>query len=211
MPGVGANLHDHPLLRLNYATSDAPQPEVVQALLTAGSSADVGVPDLHIFPSGPVAGPDESVVVLLVGLLTPRSRGRVRLRSAAPADAPDVDVGLLRDPEDLPRLIAGVRQARRLAESPSLSEHLNGEMWPGPSVTDDAQLGAAIKAELNVYQHPVGTCRMGSDPLAVVDHTGRVHGVTGLTVADASIMPTIPRANTNLPTLMVAERVSRAA
>jgi choline dehydrogenase len=211
LPGVGANLHDHPLLRMNYATSDAPQPEMVQALLTTSSSPDVSVPDLQIFPSGPAAGPDGSVVILLVGLLTPRSRGRVRLRSSDPAAAPDIDVGLLRDPDDLPRLVSGVRQARRLAETAPLRGHLGDELWPGPSVAGDAEVAEAIKAECNVYQHPVGTCRMGNDPLAVVDHFGRVHGITGLTVADASIMPTIPRANTNVPTLMIAEKLSRAA
>ena len=82
------------------------------------------------------------------------------------------------------------------------------ELMPGPAITDDIALAAAIRAGIGTYFHPVGTCCMGPDtnPMAVVDPQGRVHGIEGLSVVDASIMPTIPAANTNLPTIMLAER-----
>jgi choline dehydrogenase len=118
-------------------------------------------------------------------------------------------VSILGHPDDPPRL----RLARRLAATPPLAKQLDTELWPGPQLRSDAELADAISAALNVYQHPVGTCRMGpaEDRDAVVDPAGRVHGIQALQVADASIMPTIRRANTNLPTLMLAERIAEAA
>jgi choline dehydrogenase len=134
----------------------------------------------------------------------------VRLTTPDPAGRPEIDVGLLNHPDDLPRLRGGVRQARRLAETPPFADELTADLWPGPDVSDDDEVDEAIRAGLNVYQHPVGTCRMGpaDDPGAVVDAAGRVHGVSGLAVVDASIMPRIPAANTNLPTLMLAEHLA---
>ncbi|MFI0445921.1 GMC family oxidoreductase [Actinomadura sp. 6N118] len=196
---VGANLHDHPLLRLRFAArpaADEPYAQQLQTLLTTESG-------LQIFPAG--VTPD-SELILLVALLKPRSRGTVRLRSADPQDPPDIDMGLVADPADLSRLAAGAHEARRLAMTAPLADHLDGERWPG----QHTDLAEAIREQVNVYQHPVGTCRMGppNDPDAVVDPAGRVRGVHSLLVADASIMPTIPKANTNLPTMMVAERLA---
>ncbi|MEV0218091.1 GMC family oxidoreductase N-terminal domain-containing protein [Streptomyces sp. NPDC050704] len=195
LPGVGANLHDHPLLRLLYASHAPAAAPPRQTLLTTG-------PGLQIFPSGP----EQGEVLLLVALMAPHSRGHVRLRSPDPYTPPDIDVGLLRAPEDAPRLLDGVHQARRLARTPPLSRYLDDELWPGPTADPDD----ALHEGLNVYQHPVGTCRMGppNDPHAVVTPSGHVHGLEGLRVADASIMPTIPRANTHLPTLMLAEHLA---
>ncbi len=208
LPGVGANLHDHPLLRLEFGTDDAPLPLPCQTLLTARSSPELDRPDLQLFPSAVMAGQDGAALTLLVALLRPASRGRIRLRSADPAVPPAIDLGLLRDPDDLARLVAGVREARRLATVPPFADHLRAAARPAE---DD--LEGSIRGGINVYQHPVGTCRMGpaDDRLAVVGPTGRVRGCAGLTVIDASIMPTIPAANTNLPTLMIAERLARTA
>lgn len=192
LPGVGENLHDHPLLPIMFASRAPAQSPKRQVLLTTD--------DLQIFPSGPVDGR----LVLFVALMEPRSRGRVRLSSPNAEEMPDIDVGLLTHPDDLPRLLAGVQVARELAATSPLKEHLAGELPPDRT---DEEL---VSEQLNVYQHPVGTCRMGpaGDPAAVVDSTGRVHGVAGLAVADASIMPTIPRANTNLPAIMIGERLA---
>jgi len=136
----------------------------------------------------------------------------LQLRSRNPADAPLIDPGFLVDAADMPRLVHGVRVARQLAKTPPLSELALRELLPAPDVAGDssAQLEAMVRQKARTYFHPVGTCRMGpaADAGAVVDRRGRVHGVDGLYVVDASIMPTIPAANTNLPTLMLAERCS---
>ena len=131
------------------------------------------------------------------------------LRSASPAVAPRIDPGYFTHPDDLPRLCEAVRIAQRLAQTPPLSDWVIRARSPRLQGGDtDAALATAIRAEVGTYHHPVGTCRMGpaTDAAAVVDTHGNVHGVEGLSVIDASIMPTIPAANTNVPTIMVAER-----
>lgn len=136
------------------------------------------------------------------------ARGRVRLRSTDPAAPPIVDSGFFTHPHDLPRLIEAIGIVRRLAGVALLADLWVAELEPGPTVTDPEALGRAVWANLLSYHHGVGTCRMGTadDSAAVVDARGRVHGVAGLAVIDASIMPVIPAANTNLPTFLVAER-----
>jgi choline dehydrogenase len=169
--------------------------------------------DLQVFPSGPAAGPDgELAFTLLVALLRPYSRGHVRVTAADPAAPLDIEPGHLADPADLPRIVTGMELARDIAATAPLAGYLGGESWPGERVTTPDELGGAAAAGTNTYHHAVGTCRMGptGDPGAVVDAVGRVYGVDGLRVVDASIMPTIPAANTNLPTLMVAERCAAA-
>ena len=133
------------------------------------------------------------------------------MRSADPAEPPQIDVAALADPDDMARMVEAVRLARRLTRIPPLAEFVNAELLPGPRITDDEDaLADAIRASAATYYHPVGTCRMGpeSDDQAVVDSRCRVHGVEGLWVTDASIMPDIPAANTNLPTLMLAEHAA---
>ncbi len=98
--------------------------------------------------------------------------------------------------------------ARRIASQPALKEIVDGEMWPGPDAVTDADIEAFIRQQAFTLYHPVGTCRMGSDDDAVVDPQLRVRGVDGLRVIDASVMPVIPRGNTNAPTIMVAERAA---
>jgi choline dehydrogenase len=137
----------------------------------------------------------------------------VRLRSTDPSDPPLIDVAHLRDPDDLARMVDATIEARRIARSEPLATLVTGaEIAPGPGVADDdrAAIAESIQARVTSYHHPVGTCRMGTDPDrdAVVDARGRVYGVDRLWVADASVMPTIPVANTNLPTIMVAERIA---
>ena len=156
--------------------------------------------------------PDDGLV-LFVGLVKPRSHGRLRLRSSRPADAPVIDLGYFTDAGDLPRMIECVRLARRLASTPPFSSLALAEIYPGPGVGDDeGDLSRAVRGKVETYHHPVATCRMGpaGDPLAVVDARGLVHGVAGLAVVDASILPVIPSANTNLPTMLLAEKLAPA-
>ena len=218
LPGVGANLIDHPLVAVDLPTSPGYSGPRFQTLLTARSShaAPDGPPDLHLFPAGPFddgASPSGAVFGIVTGLLSPHSRGSVGLRSADPRDPPRIEIGLLRHPADIARMVEATRLARRLASTPPLADLVAGaELAPGPTVDDqdDVALAASIKARVSTYHHPVGTCAMGRDPAggAVVDTRGAVHGVHALWVADASVMPTIPTANTNLPTMMVAEQIA---
>ncbi len=137
----------------------------------------------------------------------------MRLRSADPAAPPRIDLGFFRDPTDLDRLteaLARARQASRTAAVDALSGGV--ELAPGPGVREGDLEGLRgwVSREAWTYHHPVGTCAMGPDASAgaVVDALGAVHGVEGLSVADASVMPDIPSANTHLPTIMVAERIA---
>jgi choline dehydrogenase len=215
LPGVGRNLVDHPLASVDVAVPPEPvQRPRYQTMVTWSSDGTDGPPDLHLFACGPFesdrVGGDESLLVLCVGLLDPAGRGQVQLSSSDPTVPPRIDPGHLGAPADADRLIAGIAAARRiLAAEPLASLARGAELSPGRDVHGDA-LREALPQLVRTYHHPVGTCRMGpaTDPGAVVDARGRLHGVDGLVVADASIMPTVPRANTNLPTLMLAERIA---
>jgi len=144
---------------------------------------------------------------LHVCALQPRSRGTLRLRDASPHSAPRIDPQFLSDPEDLQTLLRGVRRARDILAQPALAAH--GQEWArSAKAQSDAELEAWIRANADTIYHPVGTCRMGRDPLAVVDARLRVHGVPGLRVVDASVMPRIVSGNTNAPTVMLAERAA---
>jgi choline dehydrogenase len=215
-PGVGEGLQDHPLCGLTFAArprGGEPVP-IFQALLAAKSApvercADLQIMPRAVLPADAKASPSGATIMLFVGLLKPRSRGRLRLRSARPDDPPLIDPGYFTHPEDLPRLVSGVRLARGLARTPPFSDLALEALRPGPDVGGrDEDLARAVIERVETYHHPVATCRMGAprDPLAVVDPRGRVHGVAGLSVIDASVMPEIPAANTNLATMMLAER-----
>jgi choline dehydrogenase len=137
----------------------------------------------------------------------PASRGRIALASADPLDQPLIDPRYRSDPADLPQLVAGLRLMRRLLRTPPLGDLLGRELGPGDEAQADAELAAYVRDRASgTIFHPVGTCKMGVDPLAVVDPTLRVRGLDGLRVVDASIMPTLVGGNTNAPTIMIAER-----
>ena len=213
-PGVGANLVEHPLMPNAFEARSQPRSgdRVFQALLTTPSSTADGFYDLHVLPlfNPPELQGDPPVFVILTSVMTPESRGTVHLRSADPDDAPRIDLGLLTHDADMPRMLDAVRITRRLAATEPLRDLLGEQIMPGADASTDHALAAAVRVGCEIYQHPVGTCRMGpsSDPGAVVDPRGAVYGVDGLSVVDASIMPSIPAANTNVPTIMVAERCS---
>lgn len=139
-------------------------------------------------------------------ILRPQSRGRVGLGDADPASPPRIDPGFLSDPRDLDGLMAGARIVTGVMESPPLAPWRGRRLYPHDG--SDAALEADIRARADTVYHPVGTCRMGRGPMAVVDPELRVHGVAGLRVVDASVMPQIVSGNTNAPTIMIAERAA---
>ncbi len=142
-----------------------------------------------------------------VCLLRPKSRGSVRLQSADPLDAPLIDPAFLEHPDDLDVLVEGYKLTRRLMGAPAMSEFVTKDLFESRSQSDEDIRGLLRERTDTVY-HPVGTCRMGSDELAVVDSQLRVRGTEGLRVVDASIMPTLVGANTNAPTIMIGEKAA---
>ena len=220
LPGVGSNLVDHPLLSIDLPTQATPALSRFQAHLTFHSEGadQAGPADLLMFAAGPFdAGTDTSpgggVFGIVSGLMSPRSRGWVRLASTDPSVPPRIHLAHLTDPDDLERMVDAVTHARRLAHSEPMAAITTGsELAPGPACpTDDREaLATWARTAVSTFHHPVGTCTMGPDPAhgAVCDSHGSVYGIEALTVADASIMPTIPTATTNLPTMMVAEHIA---
>jgi choline dehydrogenase len=218
VPGVGAHLAEQPIFSAVFAVDPAKLTErtpTVQTMLTVAEPGSAGRPWLHVAPSTYSPGemsPTGVAFEIDVALLKPRSRGRVTLASRDPRVPPRIDVNLLADPWDVASMVEGIRLARRLARTEPLASLYRGEVFPGNAVGDDADaLTPVLKAGVTFYNHANGTVRMGprSDPQAVVDATGAVRGVAGLSVADASIMPTPPSNVTTLTTMAIAEKVAR--
>ena len=232
LPGVGANFHDHPmitpvwpvtqgstLLEAQDETARAayrlvrrgPQASVAQALAML-PLRDGGAPDLQVyctllgFEPGLVPMAEPAVTALTV-LLTPASRGTVRLRSADPADPPLADPAYLSDPADRTALRQGLDLVRALFQTPALKPITGPALHPDADA-DAAELDAFITQSLVSIWHPVGTCRIGIGPGSVVSPRLDVHGLENLYVADASVMPTITRGNTHAPTIMIAEKAA---
>jgi choline dehydrogenase len=145
-----------------------------------------------------------------VAVLHPRSRGRVTLRSADPAEAPRIEWNLLADPYDLETLRGGLKAVRAIFAEEPLRSLVEGEASPGTRYDSDTALDDWIRQNCQTASHPAGTCRMGVDVDAVVDEELRVKGVEGLRVADCSVMPDVVGANTNAPTIMIAEKAAAA-
>ena len=236
--GVGQNLVDHPALAIIQASkkpvsllSAEALPSVVrylaqrmgpmssnvaEACAFVKSRPDLPACDLQ-FHFAPVeydlrleSDPTEHAFTLGGTLVAPKSVGYLRLSSADPRKPPVIDPAYLSDPggEDLRALTASFHLAREIAAAAPLSAFRGAELKPGSSVKSAAEIDAYIRSHTSTLYHPVGTCRMGTDASAVVDSKLRVRGVEGLRVVDASIMPTIPRGNTNAPTIMIAERAA---
>ncbi|AOW76605.1 GMC oxidoreductase [Colwellia sp. PAMC 20917] len=145
-----------------------------------------------------------------VCILRPESTGTVSLLSANYQDAPEIDFNFFSDVngKDKAVLINGMRQLRKILTAPALAEHYDNEMHPGNAFESDEQIFAKTKERLGLVYHPVGTCKMGIDEMAVVDNELKVHGITNLRVIDASIMPTLISGNTNAPTMAIAEKAA---
>jgi choline dehydrogenase len=216
VPGVGANLHDHPVVYTSHASpaalpvSDYNNGEAYAALR---SELATNCPDLHLFPILlPIAAagsePPATGFVLTAAVMTPDSRGSVTLASSDPQAAGLIDPGLLRDERDLDRMETATTIVRELAASPAMAQFRQSEVWPGATVRTRAGLRAWIRSNVGTYYHPVGTCRMGDGPDAVVDLRLQVRGVAGLRVVDASVMPVIPNAHPNATVLAIAERAA---
>ena len=140
--------------------------------------------------------------------LRPESRGEIKLRSANPFDDPLIKPNYLDSENDLAVLTQGVKVARKIFASGPLSSLLGGEHEYSRGKDTDEEIKEFIKSTAETIYHPVGTCKMGNDSLAVVDDRLRVHGMQGLRVVDASIMPTLVGGNTNAPTIMIAEKAA---
>ncbi|MFJ5546336.1 GMC family oxidoreductase [Streptomyces sp. NPDC093225] len=217
LPGVGRGLADHPAVSVDVAYAGAERPrrrfQLVATLHSEQADAHAEPPDLQLIVGGPFDDPGGAATgaTFFVGgaLLTPRSRGRIRLRSPDPLEAPRIDLGYFSHPADLPRLVEAVRRAWRVARAEPLDD-LSAGTVSAPDDDGDAAVERFVRAHVWTYHHPVGTCAMGPSPAAgaVVDPAGRVHGLTNLRVVDASIMPDVPSANTHVPTLMLAERIA---
>ena len=145
---------------------------------------------------------------ILPTLLQPESRGEVRLRSPDPLEPPAIDPHYLEARADADLLARGVKLARQIASATSLARVTSAEATPGKNVSGKSGLRAWVRTAAESIYHPVGTCSMGVGEAAVVDTELRVHGLTGLRVADASVMPRIVRGNTNAPTVMIGEKAA---
>jgi choline dehydrogenase len=222
LPGVGANLTDHVGLRVEMkprdevATAVAPSGEVYIAQTVAKVRTDHaadGYWDMHVVPA---AGPSRSesgrytstpIFSLYAAVMAPRSRGSVTTLSADPTVAPRIDHGFFTDPGGEDRIVAadGLTFLRELAGSPSLAGLILGDPGSWEAPTDETARRDGLG-----YLHPTGTCAMGpdSDPMAVTDECGRVHGTDNLYIADASVIPVIPRANTHVTTVAVGARLA---
>lgn len=236
LPGVGQNLQDHATTGATYActqpitlASAEKMGHVLHYLLfkkgPLTSNVGEGVafihtqsglpaPDIELifapvyFMAHGTANPPGHGFTIAVVLLRPASRGTITLVSADPFAAPKIQPNYLSAPADLPPLLAGLKVVRQLVQTAPFAPYRGAEVWPGQALQSDQELVDFIRQRVETLYHPVGTCKMGADPLAVVDSQLRVHGVEGLRVVDASIMPTIISGHTNAPTIMLAEKAA---
>jgi choline dehydrogenase len=185
------------------------------------SESALPAPDIqwHAVPApyqhGGLTDPSIRALSLLVGLVAVRSRGQIRLAAADPRHKPLIDPGYLTEATDIDPMVAGIHMAREFAAARPMSRLCKAELAPGDGVRTDAEIRDFIRRNLTTLFHPVGSCAMASDSslaagrlISVVDPELRVRGVDGLRVVDASVMPTVPRGNTNAPVIAIAERAA---
>jgi choline dehydrogenase len=237
-PGVGGNLSDHPVLPVIWSTPRVKglwersgnagalrwqlthrgplTSNVAESGGFAHSQPGLPAPDLqlHVLPAPfknqGLADPTQRAMSVLVGLVDVASRGRIRLQSADPRHRPAIDPGYLSDPKDARALAAGLKMAREFVTAKPMAAICKSEIAPGAHVRSDAELLHYVRTSVGTLYHPVGTCAMGGDRSwnSVLDPELRVRGVTGLRVVDASVMPSVPRGNTNAPAIAIAERAA---
>jgi choline dehydrogenase len=216
---VGDRLQEHPFSYNIYALkreANAMTPTAGAIVWTKSSEAgpdelDLHVSGTHIFD--PTQSPTGGAIVLACAVVLPKSRGSVRLASRDPRVMPTIRYNFFDDPSDLRRIKEAVRLSRRIGQTAPFRDVVEYELAPGKDIAndDDANLEKAIVAQVDGYAHPTSSVPMGGDqdPHAVVDSRGAVRGVQGLHVVDASIMPDIVSAPTNVTTIMIAEAISR--
>jgi choline dehydrogenase len=219
LPGVGQNLQDHLILSVvHQATGDlhfASTSSIGEAGLFLHSQNDAAVvPDLQFFfaPVQLLLSPDYTPAEFgfsgVISVNDLQNVGSVSLRSSDPKDAPIIRMNFLQSPADVQKSVAAIKLTRQLFHHSAFDEFRGAEIAPGADVTSDEALVDYIRSIGSTVWHPVGTCKMGTDSMAVVDPELRVHGIEGLRVADASIMPTIVTGNTNAPTIAIGEKAA---
>lgn len=236
LPGVGENLMDHLMVGVQYHCQDIltldPAETIVNILRYAvrrngplasnlaeaggftTTRRDAAWPDLqfHFLPSFMVdhgaVRPKDCGITIGPSLVDPTSRGRLMLRSADPLVPPDIEPNYLSDEAEMATLVEGVKLAVRIAHAPPLARYLAAPYAPEAEPCNDDEIRRHVRRAAATLYHPVGTCKMGTDPDAVVDPALKVHGIDNLRVADASIMPRITNGNTNAPTMMIAEKAA---
>ncbi|HKN56870.1 MAG TPA: GMC family oxidoreductase N-terminal domain-containing protein [Amycolatopsis sp.] len=236
LPGVGENLHDHPACGIIWSTRGTT--DLVDAATPAGllryqltkrgpltsnigeagafmsTVDDLVAPDIQIhvaptlFYENGLREPTVPGFTSAATLVSVASRGRLRLKSANPAWKPEIDPAYYAEPADLEAMVAGQRVLIEIGKHGPLAKYLDKPFLPERHDIDDAELAEHTRANTQTLYHPVGTCAMGTGEQAVVDPQLRVRGVEGLRVVDASVMPVVPRGNTNAPTIMVAEKAA---
>jgi choline dehydrogenase len=233
-PNVGEGLQDHPWCLPTWRTPDTRNlweeatPENIALWQREGrgpmasNGPEAGgfvrtrdglpAPDVEFAaadgPNPAMGPPDRRAFATLVFAVDVKSRGRITLRSADPHAKPAIDPAYLADEADLDVLMRGVRLAREIAACEPLADHIAGEDAPGERVRDDEQLREWIRNSVATIFHPTSSCAMGGARSAACDPALRVRGIDGLRVVDASVMPAVPRGNTNAPTIAIAERAA---
>jgi choline dehydrogenase len=236
LPGVGQNLQDHLAAGVLYhctqpitlASAEKPgnilnfllfkkgplTSNVAEAAAFFKTKADLMVPDVELifapsfFQQHGFANPPGHGFTIGVVLLHPESKGRLTLRSTDPTDPPAIQPNYFASETDVKVMIAGLRRARQIGQANAFDPYRGKEYLPGEAVQSDADLKEFLRANAETLYHPVGTCKMGEDSLAVVGADLHVRGVEGLRVVDASVIPTIISGHTNAPTIMIAEKAA---
>ena len=241
LPGVGANLNDHYVVRIAHRVrgADDDQPArprcaaaardrplrdsgngaltfgVTSAMVFCRSREGLPSPDLQLLftPASYAQGvfrqlEREPGMTVAVCPVRPESRGTIMAQSPDPFSYPAIRPNYLSAPSDLRVLIAGINHTRRIFAQPAMRPYSVEETLPGRDRQTDEQFGEFARTNGTNVFHPVGTCKMGTDPMAVVDPRLQVHGIGGLRVADASIMPGVTTGNTNAPTIMIGEKAA---
>ena len=231
LPGVGKNLQDHIVVGVRYYSTqavslagaeneaEAKKFEVERTGMLTSNLGEAGgfvkytsdenspAIQFHFIPSlMDDELPDTHGFAIVPGIVTPKSIGYIELQSADPHEPPLINPNFLADEYDMNVLVEGFKLARKIAHSPAYDAYRGEEYLPGAEVQKDEEIKAFIREQVTHIWHPIGTCKMGNDPMAVVNDQLQVHGIQGLRIADASIMPTIVNANTNAPCIMIGEK-----
>jgi choline dehydrogenase len=239
LPGVGANLNDHYVVRVSHRVRDAVTINqlarglrlareavkfatvgngaltfgVTSAMVFCRSREGLAAPDLQLLftPASYAQGvfrqlEREPGMTVAVCPVRPESRGTIMAQSPDPLTYPAIRPNYLSAPSDLRVLIAGVNHTRKIFAQPAMAPYSVEETVPGPGIATDEQFGEFARTNGTNVFHPVGTCKMGTDPMAVVDPRLKVIGIEGLRVIDASVMPCVTTGNTNAPTIMIGEK-----
>lgn len=215
LPGVGRNLHDHPLCGVVYEAAQpipAAKTNHAEASMLWRSDDSLPGPDMQLmfihvpFHPANLSAPANSFTLAVA--IVPEARGSIRLAGPSPSTPPLIDPNYLGTESDVVRMLHGVDVARQIAATAPFAPWRAREVLPGPDVTDEAGLRSFVARGTSTYYHPVGSCAMGTGAEAVVDPELRIRGLAGVRVADASIMPKIPPVNTNAAVIMIGEKAA---